>query len=74
MMVVSAASYRSKAGDVLDAIVWRHYGRQDARIVETVLQANPGLADLGPVLPAGQRVILPPIADPAPREGVRLWS
>lgn len=74
MTAASAVYYRSKAGDVLDAIVWQHYGRQDGRIVETVLQANPGLADLGPVLPAGVRVQLPQIAEPEPREGIRLWS
>lgn len=74
MTADSEAFYRSKEGDVLDAIVWRHYGRQDERAVELVYEANPGLADEGPVLPAGLRIRLPALPDPAPRHGVRLWS
>jgi phage tail protein X len=74
MTAGSAAFYRSKDGDVVDAIAWRHYGRQDAGVVEAVFEANPGLADQGPILPAGLRIELPALPDPAPREGVRLWS
>ena len=69
-----AAFYRSKDGDVVDAIAWAHYGRQDEGVVEAVLEANPGLADLGPILDAGVRIKLPALPDPAPRQGVRLWS
>ncbi|RRA47068.1 tail protein X, partial [Cronobacter sakazakii] len=39
-------------GDTLDAICARHYGRTEG-VVETVLTANPGLAELGAVLPHG---------------------
>ena len=74
MTAESAAFYRSKDGDVVDAIAWRHYGRQDQGVVEAVLNANPGIADAGPVLPAGLRIRLPVLPDPDPREGVRLWS
>ncbi len=74
MTVDSAAFYRSKDGDVIDAIAWRFYGRQDQGVVEAVLEANPRLADLGPILPAGLRIKLPVLPDPAPRQGVRLWS
>ncbi len=66
--------YQSKEGDVIDAIVWAHYGRQGARIVEQVIEVNPGLADRGPVLPAGVRIALPPIADAEPAPTVRLWD
>lgn len=66
--------YRSKDGDVVDAIVWKHYGRQDSRIVEAVLKANPGLADRGPVLGAGVRIALPEIETPAQQQVVRLWG
>ena len=31
-------------GDRLDLICWRHYGSLSGRVVETVLDANPGLA------------------------------
>jgi phage tail protein X len=66
--------YRSKAGDTADIIAWVIYGRQDGRLVETLLDANPGLADLGPVLPAGIRVAVPDAPEPARVEGVRLWG
>lgn len=74
MTAASAVFYRSNEGDTVDAICWRHYGRQDNGVVETVFEANPGLADLGPVLAAGIRIKLPALPDPAPREGVRLWT
>lgn len=66
--------YRSKEGDTIDLIVWRYYGRQDAALVALVLDANPGAADLGPVLPAGIRIALPEAPEPAAERGVRLWS
>ncbi|ENA2185168.1 tail protein X, partial [Escherichia coli] len=39
-------------GDTLDAICVRYYGRTEG-VVETVLAANPGLAELGAMLPHG---------------------
>jgi phage tail protein X len=65
--------YRSKEGDVLDRVVWQHYGRQDNGIVEAVLNANPGLADLGPILPSGQRIKLPEFPEPESTGSIRLW-
>jgi phage tail protein X len=49
---------RALQGDTVDALCWRHYGRTDST-VEAVLEANPGLADLGVVLPVGTPVYLP---------------
>lgn len=66
--------YRSKDGDTVDAIVWQYYGRQDGGIVERVLGENPGLADQGAILPAGLRIALPEIEEPAQRQTVRLWG
>jgi phage tail protein X len=70
--------YRSKEGDTVDYVAWKHYGRQDGRVVEQVLEANPGLADLGPVLPAGTLVNLPEIASTpttaTATTGVKLWD
>lgn len=66
--------YRSKAGDTVDVIVWRAYGRQNDGIVERVLQANPGVADLGPVLPDGEQIALPEIDDEQDTASVRLWG
>ena len=42
--------YRTKEGDMLDWICWKHYG-QESGTVELVLTANPGLAANGPKLP-----------------------
>ena len=53
-------TYRTQAGDMLDEICWLYYGRTHGT-VERVLEANPGLADYGPVLPAGVLVTLPVI-------------
>ena len=66
--------YRTKDGDLVDAICWRHYGEQSGA-VEVVLEANPGLADIGPVLPSGIIVELPDLP-PAVQElpTVRLWD
>lgn len=66
--------YRSEAGDVIDRVVWRHYGRQNDRLVERVVDANPGLADFGPSLPEGIRVALPEFPEPGSTASVRLWG
>ncbi|EOC0435179.1 tail protein X [Cronobacter dublinensis] len=60
-------------GDTLDAICARHYGRTTG-VVETVLTANPGLAELGAVLPHGTAVELPDIAPAPAAESINLWE
>ncbi len=55
---------RSLQGDSVDAIVWRVFGRT-AGLVEQVLELNPGLAELGAILPEGTDIVLP---DPAETE------
>lgn len=65
---------RTVQGDTVDAVVWRHYGRT-AGLVERVLDANPGLADLGPVLPSGTLINLPAAAPQAEQsQMVNLWD
>ena len=67
-------TYRTKEGDVIDAVCRRYYGRE-AGAVEAVLEANPGLAELGPVLPAGALVTLPDLPRPLEIiETVKLWD
>ena len=66
--------YRSKDGDTVDSIVWRFYGRQDGRIVERVLRANPGVSDYGPDLPAGLSIALPEVEQEPASASVRLWG
>ncbi|WP_213993909.1 tail protein X [Sodalis sp. dw_96] len=60
-------------GDTVDALCWRYYGRTQS-MVEQVLAANPGLADLGVILPTGTPVELPDIAAAAVRESYQLWD
>ncbi|MBN8263026.1 MAG: tail protein X [Xanthomonadales bacterium] len=64
-------------GDTLDALLWRHTGRTVA-LVEATLAANPGLADLGVVLPHGTAVDIPESALRAPpladQPLIKLWD
>ena len=56
-------------GDTLDAICVRYYGRTEG-VVEAVLAANPGLAELGAGLPDGNCTVqTAPVA-----ETVNLWE
>lgn len=52
--------YRTKPGDMLDAVCHDYYGPR-AGALELVLQANPGLAQLGPVMPENTVIELPPL-------------
>ncbi|HCD9834341.1 phage tail protein [Pseudomonas corrugata] len=68
------ATVIANQGDTVDAICWRYYGRT-AGVTEAVLDANPGLADLGPVIPHGTAVTLPDAAPQAEqRQVVNLWD
>jgi len=69
-----ADTYLTRDGDVLDWVVWKYYGATSNRYVEQVLEANPGLADYGPVMPGGVRVLLPDLAPPVSGSSVRLWD
>lgn len=65
----------SEAGETLDMVCWRTLGTTGS--VDAVLEANPGLAALGALLPAGTSIILPdqtPSAATAVRETIQLWS
>ena len=68
------ATYRAQAGEMVDEICQLYYGRT-AGVVEQVYEANRGLAELGPRLPAGALVELPEI-EPAETETVypELWD
>ncbi len=63
--------YVTKEGDVLDWIVWRHYGTVSA--LEQVMKANPNITNV--VLSAGIEIKLPYIeaAQKVDNE-VKLWS
>lgn len=66
----------ARQGETLDAICWRHYGAT-AGVLEAVIAANPGVADLGAVLPHGTQVELPDIDRSAQKTTVslvQLWT
>lgn len=65
----------SRQGETVDAVCWRVLWRT-AAVTEQVLEMNRGLAELGPILPAGTQLILPDLAAAAPeqRDTVQLWS
>jgi phage tail protein X len=68
------AQYRTREGDMLDAICKAWYG-ESSRYTEAVLESNPGLADLGAVLPAGVIIELPEFPDLSVKQGsIRLWD
>ena len=64
---------RSQQGDTLDLILFRHYG-YTAGITEQVLNLNPGLAALGPVLPPGTFINMPAAPTQAEQPLIQLWE
>lgn len=44
-------------GDRVDLIAYRRYGSHGME--QAILEANPGLAALGPTIPLGTRIVLP---------------
>ena len=64
---------RALQGDTLDAICARYYGRTEG-VFEAVLDANPGLAELGVVLPHGAAVELPDVQSSPVAETINMWE
>jgi phage tail protein X len=64
--------YRTKDGDMVDAICVAHYGSED--MTEQVYEANPRLAALGPILPKGITITLPNKIETKVKSPVRLWG
>ena len=52
----------ARSGDKLDLMLWRDAGLGPSELTR-VLDANPGLADLGPILSLGTIVTVPATAD-----------
>lgn len=65
--------YKTKDGDVLDDICFKHYGHTNGT-VEKVLEANRFLGFEPPILKAGLSIILPEISERKTTETVRLWQ
>ena len=70
---MATLKYTSKDGDMVDEICWTHYGQQSG-VVEQVYEANPGLAESGPILPAGLVICLPEINTEQENQQVQLWE
>ena len=66
--------YTTREGDTVDYVAWKFYGSTSNQETEAVLAANVGLADHGPVLPAGVVIVLPKIAAPKKTQGIKLWD
>ncbi|HDN9017547.1 TPA: tail protein X [Aeromonas salmonicida subsp. pectinolytica] len=64
---------RSQQGDTLDLILFRHYG-YTAGITEQVLNLNPGLATLGPIIPTGTLINMPAAPTQAEQPLIQLWN
>lgn len=64
---------RAIQGDTVDRICYRYYGRT-AGVTEAVLEANPGLAKLGPILPMGTLVKMPAVEAKPTKQTVSLWD
>jgi phage tail protein X len=73
MATTPTVTTRALQGDTLDALCLRHLGTTAGGVVEASLAANPGLSDLGPVLPAGTTVVLVQPEEPQDRS-VKLWG
>ena len=61
----------------LSLLVWRRFKRQSTGFLERVLDMNPGLADLGPIIPVDTFIIFPidaPELKNKERNVVHLWD
>lgn len=65
----------SRQGETVDALVWRVVAG-DAGAAKSVLEANRGLAALGPVLPMGTPVTIPEgaTAKASSPQFIQLWD
>lgn len=71
---MATTTYTASQGDTLDYVCWKLYGQQSGA-VEAVLEANPGLADLGEVIPVGTKITMPDLAKPETEvQPIRLWG
>ncbi|GHC34733.1 tail protein X [Kushneria pakistanensis] len=66
--------YRTKPGDMLDAICHQYYGGKKKNATELVLEANPGLARQGAVIPEHTIIELPDLPEPEDNAKVSLWD
>ncbi|MGX1098859.1 tail protein X [Amorphus sp. MBR-141] len=66
-------TYRTQQGDTVDLIAWT-LRKRTRDLTEAILDANPGLADMGPILPEGLEINIPDNPPETPLDVRRLWS
>lgn len=66
--------YRTRSGDMIDAICYKFYDGVQAGAVELVYEANRGLALNGPVLPSGLILELPDLPATEQAQTIKLWD
>jgi phage tail protein X len=70
---MAATKYTTRQGQTVDMVCMAHYGRTDS-VTELVLDVNPGVGAIGPILPTGKVLMLPAIeTKPKARELIDLW-
>ncbi|WLG85991.1 tail protein X [Pseudomonas cucumis] len=66
---------RSIAGDSVNLLLYRELERCDDASEEALWRLNPGLAEWGPILPAGVWVVLPEVdSKPVAPTPVSAWD
>ena len=65
-------TYVTNEDDTVDAIAWAELG-SEVHVV-AIMEANPRLADRGPLLPAGLTLTPPSVAEPVQGGDIRLWG
>ncbi len=62
------AVLKALQNETVEQMIYRHYGRQDADLLDAVIddKRNLGLAALGLLLPLGTEVYMPPETSGAP--------
>lgn len=65
-------TYVTQDGDMADLIMFRRFG--DSSQTAALLDANPGLAEVGPGLPAGIILRIPVQVQADRAQSTRLWS
>lgn len=63
----------SVQGDTVELICYRRYGYTSG-VTEQILNTNPGLAALGPILPMGTKIELPDITAKTQPKTLNLWD
>lgn len=73
-MADSVELYTTVDGDMVDAIAFKRFGTS-RKMTEAILDANPGLAAMGEILPAGVVIKIPvPVVPDRQKTARRLWD